>query len=50
LRIHCDIQHHREYVAVEEWLGKTVKVRLQSLEQVAKEGLVGHQEIRYLDQ
>ncbi len=50
LRIHCEIEHRSEYVAVEEWIGRTVKLRLKTYERLAKEGLLGHREINYLDQ
>lgn len=47
LRIHCEIEHRPEYVAIEEWIGKTVKPRLKILERLAKEGLIGYREARH---
>jgi len=49
LRIHCEIEHRQEYVAIEEWVGRTVNLRLKTYERLAKEGLFGHREIRHLD-
>lgn len=47
LRIHCEIDHRREYVAIERWLGKSVQLRLKSFERLAEEGLIGYHEFRY---
>ena len=49
LRIHCEIEHRSEYVAIEEWIGRTVKPRLQTFERLAQEGMLGHREVRQLD-
>lgn len=50
LRIHCEIEHRPEYVAIEKWIGRTVKLRLKTYERLAQEGMLGHQEIGHLDQ
>jgi hypothetical protein len=44
LRIHCEIEHRDEYIAIEDWLGRTVKPKLSTLEQLTKESLVGYWE------
>jgi len=50
LQFHCDSEHHDEYIAVQEWLGKAVKPKLKTLEKLARESMIGYCEIRYLDQ
>jgi hypothetical protein len=42
LRIHCEIEHRDEYIAIEDWLGRTVKPKLNILEQLTKESMIGY--------
>lgn len=44
LRIHCEIEHRDEYLAIESWLGRTIDLRLESLKRLAKESMIGHHE------
>jgi hypothetical protein len=50
LRIHCETEHHDEYIAVQNWLGKTVKPKLRTLKRLAEDSLIGYRDIRYLDE
>jgi hypothetical protein len=49
LRIHCEIEHRDEYIAVQNWLGKTVKPKLITFKRLANDSLIGYREIRHLD-
>jgi DNA relaxase NicK len=45
LRFHCAVEHQAEFHKVTEWLGKTVQPKLEVLEKLAAEGMVGHAEV-----
>lgn len=46
LRFHCEFEHQAEYTKIQSWLGKSVWLRLQSYERLAKQGMLGHKEVK----
>ncbi len=46
LQFHWEIEHQDEYLKIQAWLGKTVKLRLASYERLAKQGMLGHREVK----
>ena len=44
LRRHVEDAHSTEFLAVSQWLGKEVQPRIEQLEKIANEGLLGYRE------